>query len=163
MKLDFQFIAIAIIFTLLGCTNSNPTVISQQELPIEKSKTDPIVKKTPKGSDNYFKLVKVKTERNNKMELYVPKGKINNDALKELCQKKKSEFSDGIFLYIVIFDNEKNAIFPKTPFTAEYGMEEKALRHIKAFFTYNSDNNFTELKTYEKNRWQSVAVEESLY
>jgi hypothetical protein len=120
----------------------------------------------PKDLSQSFELVKSKSEKVgehlNTMDLYVPKGELDLEALKALCHKRKSEFTNGFFSYVVIFDNKKNAVFPKTPFTGFYGLDEKVLVHIKAYYQYNPVNGYSKLMTYEKNNFESMAVEHTI-
>lgn len=111
---------------------------------------------------NRFEFITTKTEQKgentNVMELYCPITNFDLGALKLLCEKQKNNFN-GFFLFIVVFDNKENAAFPTDPFTANYGMEDKKMKHIKAYYTFNSVNSYSKLAVYENNMYESVAQE----
>jgi hypothetical protein len=107
-----------------------------------------------------FMFVESKTERDggiiSKMDIYVTTGEVNLNSLYNMCQFKKRNMS-SIWYYLVVFDSEASARFPNIPFGSHYGTDENALRHIKAYYTYNRHNGFSELQVYEKNNWESRA------
>lgn len=61
-----------------------------------------------------------------------------------------------------MFDAFANAKFPSTPFTAEYGLEEDALKHIRALYVFNKVNGFSEVRYHDKNIWDNVPIREKL-
>jgi hypothetical protein len=107
--------------------------------------------------DHAFTLVNSKIEpagpNTNKMDLYIPKGELDVSDLKELSNEKISEFTEGAFYFLVVFDKKENAVFPTTPFTAHYGMDEEPQRHIIAYLEYNRLNGYKTLTTYSTNSW----------
>lgn len=112
---------------------------------------------------NYpYTFIDTKTEKGgdyeNSMELYTISDKPNIDTLKMFCAEKKESFSSGAFHYIVFFDSKDNASFPNNPFTAFYGIDEKPMKHIKAYYTYNKVNGYSKLNVYEKNSYESSAT-----
>ena len=117
-----------------------------------------------------YKFINTKTETTghgnkmdwNKMDLYTYSGKFDLAALKTLCKKQKEEFTSGMFYFLVVFDNEKNAVFPKDPFTAQFGAEKTASKHIKALYTYNSLNGYSKLVFYNTNSWESLSNMEKI-
>ena len=126
-----------------------------------------IVLSCSSGSTNYpYQYVDAKTENYgvylNKMELYAFAGAIDKELLKDFCRDKSDKGTNSGFHYIVIFDDVKNATFPKNPMTAEYGVDENAMKHIRVFYTYNRVNRFSELRIYEKNQWESAAIIEKI-
>jgi hypothetical protein len=98
----------------------------------------------------------------NRMDLYVYGGQLNIPDLKTFCVNQKQKITSGMFYYIVIFDSKEYAVFPKNPFTAEFGMDETASKHIRAIYVYNRANGFSELRHYEKNSWESLAKYEKI-
>jgi len=116
---------------------------------------------TPKV-DYPYDFIDAKSETSgsveNTMELYTVPNEINVDTLKMFCLEKKNSFTEGAFHYIVFFDTKENAIFPSNPFTAFYGTDENAMKHIKAYYEYNRLNGYSELRVYEKNSFESSAT-----
>ncbi len=105
-----------------------------------------------------FTFVGKKTERGeNTMELCTIDSNPNMETLKKFCLHKKQDFSSGMFHYVVFFDAEENAVFPNSPFTTLYGMEEEPKKHIKAIYEFNTINGYSELSFYEVNAWESIA------
>lgn len=92
------------------------------------------------------------------MQLYTITNDINIDTLKMFCIEKKDDFTKGVFHYIVFFDSKENAVFPSNPFTAFYGTDENAMKHIKAYYEFNRLNGYSELRIYEKNSFESPAT-----
>ena len=90
------------------------------------------------------------------MLLYTCGDKPNLDTLKLFCAEKKTEFTDGIFHIVVFFDKKENATFPNNPVTALY-IEDKPMKHIKAVYTFNKANGYSQLDFYEKNSFESPA------
>ena len=84
---------------------------------------------------------------------------LNINELKKLCSDNKSSFRTGTDYHLVVFKNKKNASFPDSPITAEYGFEQEKIEHIKARYTYYRGNGYSVLDIYEKNMWESVAEE----
>lgn len=96
---------------------------------------------------------KRKSEGKHVMELYVRKEPHDRDALRQLCRdKKKEKPADGIYL-LVVFDTKDDATFPTDPITAEFGIEEQPLRHIRAIYVYNHANGYSHLRYSETNLW----------
>lgn len=106
----------------------------------------------------YFQSKAETVGRNqNHMDLYVWAGTMNLDTLKMLCKEKKTLFQDGAFYFLAVFDSTDHAVFPTQPFTAAFGTDEGALRHIRALYTFNRMNGYSKLDYYEANSWESVA------
>jgi hypothetical protein len=103
-----------------------------------------------------YKFLRSKAEGGNKniMRLYCYDGKFNQASLVEFCREQKRASKAEAFLFIVIFDDVKNATFPDSPFTAQFGVEEHKLRHIRAFYEYNRVNGFSELRVFDTNMWE---------
>lgn len=111
-----------------------------------------------------MKFIKAKAEKAgnyiNLMGLHYEPKKIHIEELKELCRNARTFMEDGcMFYYLVVFDSEESAVFPETPFTAMFGAEEEPRKHIKAIYCYNRMNGYSALQMFEKNAWESVAVE----
>jgi len=92
------------------------------------------------------------------MELYTVENEINIDTLKMFCLEKKNDFTNGVFHYIIFFDQKENAVFPSNPFTALYGTDENTMKHIKAYYEYNRMNGYSQLNVFEKNSFESPAT-----
>lgn len=78
--------------------------------------------------------------------------------LQLFCKAKKDSISDGYFHILTFFDEAKNAIFEEYPVTAGY-MDEKNLKHIKAVYTYNTNNGYSKLVVYKENSFISKPIE----
>lgn len=126
----------------------------------EKAEED--TKKLDQVSKYEFINTKTETTDGNKIDLYVYSGNLNLDTLKTLCKENKQKFTSGKFYYLVVFDSKENAVFPKDPFTAEYGMEETPQKHIRAIYTYNRINGYSKLDYYDTNRWEGTSKTEEL-
>jgi hypothetical protein len=89
----------------------------------------------------------------NQMDLYAYSKELNIDTLTAFCRMKKESFTDtrGTFYYVVIFNDPSNAVFPKNPFTAHYGLDEDgAMKNIRAMYEYNRFNGYSKLTIFEK-------------
>lgn len=146
-----KILLLAITFFSLGC-HSKPT---------EKDGSQPV--EPPIPTFQHFRLLESKVEKKgenvNTMELYYILDKYDLEELRRLCLYKKESFRDGLFLFVVIFDNKENAMFPSAPFTASFGTDDDIMKHIKALYTYNSKNGYSMLATYDKNMLQSIVKE----
>jgi len=113
-----------------------------------------------------YKLIDSKMEvagnNVNKMDLFITIRDLSVDTLKIFCKEHKKNFSSGTFYYLVVFDEEENALFPSSPFTSEYGLDEQAQKHIRAIYTFNRINGYSELNFYSKNKWESTAQSEKI-
>lgn len=107
-----------------------------------------------------YRFLKAKREDKHLMELYVRSGELDVDKLRALCREKKGSNGAEVFYFLVVFDSEDNARFPSTPFTAEYGLEEQALRHIKAIYVHNKKNGFSELRYHNNGIWDTKPTRE---
>lgn len=118
--------------------------------------------------DNKFpyKFVKSQDQQTGRwkdtMDLYYCSDPIDPAQLKKFCSYKKDGFSSDGTYYLVIFNDEKNVVFPKDPFGAEYGMQEDVLKNIKAFYFFRKPNGVSKLSYYEKNKLESKAQEEKI-
>ena len=112
-----------------------------------------------------YEFLRSKTEQTahkNVMHLYAFSGALDLAELKVFCRDRKQQSPAKTFYYVVIFDDAANAKFPTTPFTAEYGIEEDAQRHIRAIYVYNKLNGFSELRYYDTNAWEGIATYEKI-
>ncbi len=113
-----------------------------------------------------YQFVNSKIEKeginSNKMDLFAYSGELKLETLKQFCRAQKDTFDSGTFYYVVIFDDAKYAVFPNSPFSSEYGLEEISLKHIRAIYTYNKVNGYSQLKYYDKNMFQSPPKSESI-
>lgn len=152
MKYLMPFILTIALTACSGGSNNSQTDIQTTE---EVNQISP-------ASTDKFEFIDTKTEQvgdnANTMELYSPIGQLDLDALKSLCADRKNNFTSGTFFFVVIFDSKVNSAFPSDPFTAEYGMEENKMKHIKALYTFNSKNGYSKLATYKDNMYESAAV-----
>lgn len=96
------------------------------------------------------------------MDLYAFDGEFDAADLKAFCKERKDKSPARVFYYVVIFDKASNARFPSTPFTAEYGDEEGALKHIRAIYCYNKLNGFSELRYHPLNVWEHIPMRERI-
>jgi hypothetical protein len=69
----------------------------------------------------------------------------------------QSRVTSGNFYFLVVFDSKENAVFPETPYTAAYGIEEDAMIHIRALYTFNQNNGYSQLSIYKENMWERKA------
>lgn len=103
-----------------------------------------------------YHFVDSKTEKSgdwkNTMDLYYCSEPIDVKQLQEFCKYKKNTTKSKAFYFVVIFNNEKNAAFPKSPFNGQYGDEPEVLEHIRAYYVYNTLNGFSELQYYQKGK-----------
>ncbi len=117
--------------------------------------SEPQAKRSTKTNWPY-KFVRSKAEGDNKnvMRLFFYSGKFNQARLVEFCREQKRLSKAEAFLYVVIFDDAKNAGFPKYPFTAGFGDDEQRMRHVRAIYEHNRLNGFSELIIYDTNMWE---------
>lgn len=110
-----------------------------------------------------FIFIESKTEIDNnfenKMDLYVVPENLNIDTLKMFCKEKKERFNNRGFYYIVFFDLPENATFPHNPLTSFFGIEEKPLSHIKAYYEFNNINDYSRLNLYQKNAYEGEVTQ----
>ena len=132
-----KFVLLALLATIISCT---PT---ENKSAIEYPYTLIDYKEETTGGNT------------NTMEHLTSTGELNLDTLKLYCIDRKKQMNSGLFNYLVFFDSKDNAVFPNTPFTAEYGMDEEPQKHIQAIYTYNTVNGYSQLTFYENNRWDS--------
>lgn len=98
--------------------------------------------------------LKMDKDRNTMRLFSVVGSEPDFDEFRKLCLRYKSENRhDDHPSFVVLFDEEANAVFPSNPFTAQYGIDENAMRHIKAFYDFNPVNDFSELQTFTENMW----------
>ncbi|MEQ8786229.1 MAG: SHD1 domain-containing protein [Pirellulaceae bacterium] len=108
-----------------------------------------------------YQFVDSKTEQSgyrNVMDLYAYAGVLDLSILKAFCADRKRSSRAPAFYYVVVFDDPKHAKFPSSPFTAAYGLEEDALRHIRAMYAYNKLNGHSQLTYYAPNAWDGKAT-----
>jgi len=103
-----------------------------------------------------FKLVDKRTEIRsdgdyNVITLWDAGDKIEIFDIMEWCSKIDKESYGLFFHFDVFFDSTENAVFPKYPITAEYGLEPEVRKHIKAIYCYCKKNNYSMLKAYNQN------------
>lgn len=104
-----------------------------------------------------FKFVDTKTEGRNVMDLYAYSGTIERDALVAFCAERKRKAKGSAFYYVVIFDSAANARFPSSPFTAEYGGDEGASKHIRAIYCFNGGNGYSKVTFHQRNIFEYKA------
>lgn len=125
------------------------------------AKREPVGPATAEMAGIAFVATKTEGDRD-VMDLYAVSGHFDLDKLKNFCRNRKESSTAKVFYYLVVFDDKANARFPTTPFTAEFGIEEDALRHIRAIYVFNRLNGFSELRHYERNMWESTPRLEKL-
>jgi len=108
--------------------------------------------------DLKYRLIDQRSQRDNVMQLFAQSGPLPESDLREFCRDCKRTSNAGMFYYAVIFDDASNAAFPSDPFSAEFGLEESKLLHIRAIYVYNRINGFSELRYYDTNAWEGRAT-----
>lgn len=136
--------------------NSSQTAQAPARTSTKMPQAHPVAAK-PVAALPDFKLVKTGKQEGNLMELYSFDGEISVSALVDFCQKKKASQNSAGLYFAVVFDKEANAEFPKDPFTAAYGTEEKKLRHIRAIYSLNNRNGSSEVQFHKSNIWEHRA------
>lgn len=132
-----------------------PASLAEKKEPIPP----PAEKKWP------YLFVETKTEQSghrNVMDIYAFDGDIDPTDLKAFCQERKEKSPAKVFYYVVIFDKASNAKFPSTPFTAGYGDDEGAMKHIRAIYCYNKLNGFSEVRHHSQNIWEHISTLEKI-
>lgn len=132
--------------------------IKEPEEEVEQKQSEPELVQDKSPSQQY-KFIDSKTEKSGKiesiMDLYSFSEEIKLDDLKDFLKEKKDSFTRGDFYYLVIFNDPSNAKFPDSPFSSQYGIEEEKQKNIKAIYTYNKLNGYSELTYYKENMWES--------
>lgn len=105
---------------------------------------------TPVVSSSNCKFVKSGTDLDgNFMQLYSTDSPASLQEFRNLCVTfRKERASQEKLQFLVLFDDEKSAIFPKDLYSTKYGDEIETAKHIKAFYTFNPLDSFSELITY---------------
>jgi hypothetical protein len=132
--------------------------VKEPEEAVEQKQSEPELVQDKSPSQQY-KFIDSKTEKSGKiesiMDLYSFSEEINLDDLKNFLKEKKDDFTGRDFYYLVIFNDPSNAKFPDSPFSSQYGIEEEKQKNIKAIYTYNKLNRYSELTYYKENMWES--------
>ena len=155
------------VFLAVGCDSdesakSGNEKPSGSDLEISNRDSPPAKPESPKRPS--FEFVARKSENAGAvsggaiMELYAFSGELDEDALVRFLLRKKNTSSAKVFHYVVVFDGRENAKFPKSPFSALYGVEEDALSHIRALYSYNRLNGFSKVRYHPKNIWGHSAI-----
>jgi hypothetical protein len=99
-----------------------------------------------------YHYVKSKSEPagklSNVMDLYAYAGALDVEDLRSFCLKRRADNSASAFYFVVIFDRPENAKFPDNPLAAGFA-DLNTLKHIRAIYTYNRVNGFSELRRGE--------------
>lgn len=106
-----------------------------------------------------YQFVQSKTEQTghmNVMDLYAFSGNFDLEELKAFCRERKKQSPAKAFYFIAIFDSATEARFPSSPFTAHYDLDDDIAKHIRAIYTFNKLNGFSELQYHEKNIFQNI-------
>jgi hypothetical protein len=98
----------------------------------------------------------------NVMDLYAFSGNLDPAELREFCRERKRSVKGELFYYVVIFDAATNARYPSNPFTAEFGLDEGTTRYIRAIYTYNQKNGFSEVRFHPQNIWDHKVTTERI-
>jgi hypothetical protein len=140
---------------IFSCSNNSETKTATTQTDTAKKIDFPFsyvdTRKEDRKNDNSY----------NEMLLYTCGDKPSLDTLKLFCTEKKNEFKDGVFHIIIFFDKKQNATFPNNPVTALY-IEDKPMKHIKAIYTFNKANGYSQLDFYEKNSFESSASQNQI-
>ena len=110
------------------------------------------------NSNDQFKFIDQKNEKQNTMDLYCIDSYTNKDDIIDFCKELKNNYNNGSMHYFVFFDSEEYASFPSNPITGGF-IDDSQLKHIKAMFTFNNLNQFSSLTYYEKNELESIPEE----
>lgn len=104
-----------------------------------------------------YHFVKSKTERTgfalNVMDLYYYSGPLDVEVLKQFCLERKQHSPAKFLYYVVIFDELKNVQFPSGYMASQFELDDHAMQHIRAIYTYNITNGYSHLSYYGKNMW----------
>jgi hypothetical protein len=152
-----------LVLALISCTsNANKDIQKLKELDSLSKEANKKVQESKIEWHFSYKYIKSKQENTtqgiNKMDLYYFSGDMLIDTVKTICIKKQREWVSGASYYIVFFDDKKNAVFPNNPFSAFYGIDEKPLKHIRAYYEFNRLNGYSKLTMYGENAYESPAV-----
>lgn len=137
----------------------------KKEPPPRAEKKEPIPPPPHAEKKWPYLFVETKTEQSghrNVMDIYAFDGDIDPTDLKAFCQERKEKSPAKVFYYVVIFDKASNAKFPSTPFTAGYGDDEGAMKHIRAIYCYNKLNGFSEVRYHSQNIWEHIPTLEKI-
>jgi hypothetical protein len=99
-----------------------------------------------KDSLRYIATKKDSKNNGDIMHLYYLDGAIDVAKLEERCRLLKRVTDAEYFSCIVVFDDPSNAKFPSNPFSAGYGIDFEILKHIKAIYTFNKKNGYSDLE-----------------
>lgn len=80
------------------------------------------------------------------------------DDFTKFCRSQKVAAMVKIFFCVSLFDEETNVSLPDNPYSASYGIDEGALKHIKATNVANVVNGFEETLVYDSNAWEGKPV-----
>ena len=144
--------------------NRKPSIDDPTPSPFAAGRKEPSPPPSAKKKWPY-QFVESKTEQTeyrNVMDLYAFNGEFDLINLKAFCKERKDKSPSQVFYYVVIFDKAANAKFPSTPFTTEYSDEEGALKHIRAIYSYNKLNGFSELSYHPQNLWEHIPMREKI-
>jgi hypothetical protein len=99
----------------------------------------------------------------NRMDLYFPTRNFDPGNLDELCRLNRKTTEVTGFYYLVVFDKKENAVFPNSPLSALYGIDEEQQKHIIAVYISNMNNNYSKVSTYVPNMWDGKAKTYEVY
>lgn len=111
-----------------------------------------------------FNFVEAQTETRsdgfkNVMDIYCYDGPIDRDKLIELCRQQKAKVTpqtDVYFYRMILFDKPENVVASSTPIGSAYDLDEKAAIHIRAKYTHNRMNGFSELNWHDSNTYEHL-------
>ena len=118
--------------------------------------------------DTPFISIDQKTEDGDRVE-FATYENVNGypdwNKLKAFCLAKKDTW-DGRFYALIVIDDKKYAIYPSGFASALYNvMDDKEvaiMKHVKAVYSYNAVNGFSELTTYETNMFEGKSYNEKI-
>jgi hypothetical protein len=102
-----------------------------------------------------YKFINSIMENSSQVDIYFYSGDLNIEMLKEFCKTKKKQSDYGTSYFIVIFNDEKIAAGIKAPIETSIGKDKLPLKHLRVFFEYNKDFDYSKITWYEKNSIES--------
>ncbi|MBP7735941.1 MAG: hypothetical protein KA369_08215 [Spirochaetes bacterium] len=90
---------------------------------------------------------------------YVYSDKIDSEQLKSFFISKQIEAEknyNDIDLLIVIFDKKENAFIPRDVNFAEFGMDEKKSKSVRAYYCYKKMNKYSEWYNSETEKYEKL-------
>jgi hypothetical protein len=97
--------------------------------------------------------------QNNIMDLYHYDGELKESEMIAFCNEKKSSSTAKSYYSIVIFDKKENADFPINPISAEFGLEDDRLKHIRMIYRFLRLNGHSSITYHPINIFQHKSIQ----